>query len=330
MTALLRVVEAGPLSSLQDAGRPGLMRYGVPRSGPMDGEALSLANAALGNPPDATALEVSSGGLVLDCVEGALSVALVGEGFHAACGGIRHEANVVLSLLPGERLAIRSSGGSWAVLALAGRIEVAEWLGSRSTHALSGLGGGLLRAGQEIRLSEATLRPERHGVLDPLPRPTGLLRVTLGPQERFFSAETLSRFLDEPFRISSARDRMGQRLDGPPLPVRALDMPSEAVLRGSVQVSGDGVATVLMADHQTTGGYPRIATVIGPDLDTLARMRPGDAVRFAAVSPAEATGITRAVHEARMERLARSAAPRDLSARLAGANLIGGVVDARD
>lgn len=331
MIARLRIHEAGPLASVQDGGRPGLMRFGVPQSGPMDRLAFAMANAALGNPKGAAALEIPPAGLVLDCVSGALSVALAGGGFRATCAGVTRDGASVFPLRAGDRLALRPGDwGNWAVLAVAGRLAVPAWLGSAATHTASGLGAGLLRPGMTLEVTRASLRPERHGPFAPLPRPDGRLRVVIGPQERFFSPELVQALLTKPFRISAARDRMGQRLDGPRLPPLAIDMPSEPVLRGSVQVAGDGVATVLMADHQTTGGYPKIATVIGPDLDALARMRPGEVLHFQAIHPDQAVRIARAIHEARMTRLAALAGPRDPGLRLAQANLIGGVVDARD
>lgn len=331
MTARLRLLEVGPLSSVQDGGRPGLMRFGVPGSGPMDRLAFAMANAALGAPPGAAALEISAGGLVAELEGAPLTLALAGGGFRIRAGGVPRTGASAFPLYPGERIEIRAGDwGSWAVLAVAGRLLVPDWLGSCATHAISGLGGGLLRAGGEITITEPRLLAERHGAFPPPPRPEGVLRVVPGPQERFFDPAALATLLGQPFRLSPARDRMGQRLEGPALRPLSLDMPSGGVLRGSVQVAGDGVATVLMADHQTTGGYPRIATVIGPDLDLLAQMRPQDALRFVAVTPAEAIRIVRADHDARQARLADLAAPRDLAHRLARANLIGGVVDARD
>ncbi len=120
------------------------------------------------------------------------------------------------------------------------------------------------------------------------------MRCTLGPQDRFFAAETLTTFTTARFEMSDAFDRMGLRLRGPALmPAAALSIPSEPILRGSVQVSGDGTATVLLSDHQTTGGYPKIATVLADDLDAFVQCRPRDAVMFQAISPAEAIAITR-------------------------------------
>ena len=129
----------------------------------------------------------------------------------------------------------------------------------------------------------------------------------MGPQDEAFTAEALAAFLSQPFRLTDAGDRMGVRLAGPPLDLAVpLDMPSHGVLRGSVQVAGDGVATVLLADHQTTGGYPRIACVIDADIDRFAQLRPRDAVMFEAVTPQaavahiRATSVTRARREARL------------------------------
>jgi allophanate hydrolase len=118
--------------------------------------------------------------------------------------------------------------------------------------------------------------------------------VVLGPQDRFFGQAAVAAFLGAPYRLTEAYDRMGVRLSGPSLaPEAALSIPSEAILRGSVQVAGDGVPVLLLADHQTTGGYPKIATAVDGDLDGFAQLRPGDPVRFRAVLPAEAVALAR-------------------------------------
>ena len=141
--AELLVRFAGPHASVQDGGRPGMMRYGVPGSGPLDRLAFAAANLALGNPPGAPGIEVSLGGLVLECLSGSLGLAVAGGGFitdHAGCKGGSWQ---VATLRAGEQLAIRPAHwGSWCYLAFAGSLECGEWLGSASTHALSGLGGG--------------------------------------------------------------------------------------------------------------------------------------------------------------------------------------------
>lgn len=307
-TVRCRVAFAGPYVSVQDGGRPGLMRFGVPASGAMDRLALAAANLALGNPAGAPVIEISLGGLTLDCTEGALTLALAGGGFIAEAAGHRLGAWTVFSLRAGERLIIRPGPwGSWTYLSFAGRLVAQRWLGSAATHAISGLGGGLIRSGQDVLIEAAELRPAREGEI-PCPvfaRPRPDLAVTLGPQERFFGAQGIATLLDGPYTLTDAYDRMGVRLGGPPLlPEAALSIPSAPIPRGSVQVAGDGTPTVLLADHQTTGGYPKIATVLDAELDGFVQLRPRDRVHFRAVSPAEAVALARHRAKARESYLA--------------------------
>jgi allophanate hydrolase len=298
--ALLHIDFAGPHVSLQDGGRPGHMRFGVPASGPMDRLAFAAANLALGNPADQAGIEVSAGGLALTCREGTVTLAIAGGGFIVQTGGQRLGSWTVLTLVEGDRLTLRPGPwGSWAYLAFAARIDAPPWLESLSTHAASGMGGGAIVSGQDLILSGAETRPGRHGPI-PCPvmaRPRHRLRCVPGPQDRFFAAEVMEDLARVVFQVSEAYDRMGTRLKGPALPpLNALGIPSEPILRGSVQVSGDGVPTVLMADHQTTGGYPKIATVLGCDLDAFAQCRPRDRVGFVPVTPDDALMIARAEH----------------------------------
>jgi biotin-dependent carboxylase-like uncharacterized protein len=295
--AVFRVGFAGPLVSIQDGGRRSLMRFGVPASGPMDRKAFAIANRALGNPAGAAGVEVSMGGLVLNCIAGATSLAIAGGGFIVECDGAKLGSWTTLPIRAGQSLTIRPGPwGSWTNLAFAGRLNATDWLGSAATHTLSGLGGGKLTPRQEITVTGTSVLTD---VPQPLPcpvwaRPRPQLHVVLGPQDRYFSAETIADFLTLPFHATSAYDRMGMRLRGPVIaPEAALGIPSEAILRGSVQVSGDGVPTVLLADHQTTGGYPKIATVLSDDLDGFVQLRANDALRFQAISAAQAVAMAR-------------------------------------
>jgi allophanate hydrolase len=295
--AVLRVVQAGPHVTVQDGGRFGAMRFGVPASGPMDRKALIVANTALGNAPGAAGIEVSLAGLVLECVAGAVTMAAAGGGFILDLDGDRLGSWSVFTLRAGQRLAVRRGPwGAWCCLAVTGRIAGAGWLGSLATHGSSGLGGGRLAAGAELRIEGAEAHPGWHRAL-PCPvsaRPRPLLHAVAGPQDRFFPPEALLALQHEPFTLTAAYDRMGVRLSGPALrPQGALAIPSEPILRGSVQVAGDGVPAVLLADHQTTGGYPKIATVISDDLDGFAQCRPGQVLRFRLVSPEQAVSIAR-------------------------------------
>ena len=286
MTAVMSIRFAGPHVSVQDAGRPGLARFGVPQSGAMDRLALAAALVALDQPQGA-AIEVSLGGLQLDCLEGEVSFAMAGGGFIVDHAGQKGGSWQVATLRAGQRLTVRRGPwGAWCYLAFAGALMVPEWLGSRATHSQSGLGGGRLETGGRLVIEGARRLPDRAIPCPAFARPLAQIRATLGPQDRFFAADQIAALQGAVWRLSAAYDRMGVRLDGPRLTVQgALDMPSEPVARGSVQVAGDGVATVLLADHQTTGGYPKIATVLDADLDRFAQVRPGDALRIALVTP---------------------------------------------
>jgi allophanate hydrolase len=193
--------------------------------------------------------------------------------------------------------------GSWCYLALAGEVEAKPWLGSKSVNPAWSVSGSRLQAGDEIRITGArpgTLAPQRI----PTPvfaRPSQIIHVVPGPQERFFAAEAFARFYGETFAASSQYNRQGIRLEGPPLAIStALDMPSEPIARGAVQVDGSGQASVLMADHQTTGGYPKIATVISADQDRLAQHRPHGRFRFTSTTAEDAIARLRR-REARIE-----------------------------
>lgn len=295
MTALLEVLQAGPHVTYQDAGRPGLMRYGVPASGPMDRKALTIANIALGNPVGATGIEVSLGGLTLLCRQGPVTLAIAGGGFIVTLNDLRLGAWAVLTLRPQDRLTIRPGPwGSWCCLAIAGEIQALTWLKSASTHASSGLGGGRLIVGDQITINQPRTAPSRAIPCPVWARPRHQINVTLGPQQAVFRPEAIQTLLTSTYRMTGAFDRMGMRLSGPALtPENALGIPSQAVTRGAVQVAGDGVPTVLLADHQTTGGYPKIATVLDDDTDALAQLRPGDPLAFTAISPARAIQLAR-------------------------------------
>jgi allophanate hydrolase len=329
--ARLRVRACGPLVSYQDGGRFGLMRYGVPASGPMDRLAHAAAQAALGRPLGATAIEVSLGGLDLWCDSGAVTFGITGGDFQVLHGEAAVRSWCVRTLRAGERLAIRPGRwGSWATLAFAGELVCPLWAGSAATHIGSGLGGGALATGADIVVRQAQVVEAREGEL-PVPdiaRARTLARVVLGPQTAQFGPEATDGLLSEPFTVTAACDRMGMRLAGPVLPLRdALSIPSEPVVRGSVQVAGDGVASILLADHQTTGGYPKIATLLSSDTDGVAQLRPQERLRFQAVTTEEAIALVRAQAQAARRYLQEVGQVRgSLDERLMRENLISGVV----
>lgn len=295
MTARFRVDFAGPLVTVQDGGRPGLMRFGVPASGAMDRKALMLANHALGLPLDSPCIEVSRGGLRLTCLEGAETLAICGGGFIVERGDDRFGSWQVIGVRAGDTLTLRPGPwGNWCCIAFAGGLEVPRWLGSAATHAASSLGGGVLKTGDEVASGGGAAKADRALTCPVWARARAQPRLIAGPQDRFFAPETLASLTGATFAVTPQGDRMGVRLAGPALaPKGALAIPSEPVLRGSVQVAGDGVATVLLADHQTTGGYPKIATLLDDDTDGFAQLRPGAALRFRLISPDDALAAAR-------------------------------------
>jgi biotin-dependent carboxylase-like uncharacterized protein len=308
-TAHLTITHAGPQISIQDQGRPGLMRYGVPASGPMDRLAFQVANAALGNRANSPAIEVSLGGLTLHCSEGPISFAVTGGGFQVLLNDQRLGSWCVDTLHAGQTLCIRPGRwGSWCYLAFAGQLHSNRWLGSAATHGPSGLGGGKLQTGGSLQIDWAETRPDRHATI-PCPvssRPRHGIRIVLGPQDRFFTSQTIATLQSSPFTLTDAYDRMGVRLSGPSLrPDAPLDMPSEAIARGAIQVAGDGVATVLLADHHTTGGYPKIATILSADLDGFTQLRSRDAVTFQSITPQAAISARRTRQHMQANYLAR-------------------------
>ena len=320
---------AGPLVTFQDIGRPGNMRYGVSASGPMDIVSFEAANAVLGNDTKQTAIEISLGGLILQCHEGSITLAITGGDFLIEYQGQKISSWTVLTLQKGERLSVRAGkSGSWAYLAFSGKLNVKDWLNSSSTHSTSGFGGGVLKTGQKFTLTDASNQENRIGpILKPNFYTNDLIHAVLGPQDQYFMNTAIKIFSNSIFKVSDNYDRMGMQLTGPKLELKsALSIPSEPVVKGSIQVSGDGIPTILLADHQTTGGYPKIATVISSDINRLVQFRSNQSVEFILISSNEALQKTRKFLDMKEKYLQKISISRGtLEQRLMSENLIGGV-----
>lgn len=320
---------AGPLVTFQDIGRPGNMRYGVSASGPMDIISFEAANAVLGNETKQTAIEISLGGLILQCHEGSITLAITGGDFLIEYQGQRISSWTVLTIKKGERLSVRAGkSGSWAYLAFSGKLNVKDWLNSSSTHSTSGFGGGALKTGQKFTLSDASNQENRIGpILKPNFNTNDLIHAVLGPQDQYFMNTAIKIFSDSIFKVSDNYDRMGMQLIGPKLELkRALSIPSEPVVKGSIQVSGDGIPTILLADHQTTGGYPKIATVISSDINRLVQFRSNQSVKFILINSNKALQKARKFLDMKEKYLQKiSISKGTLEQRLMSENLIGGV-----
>jgi len=320
---------AGPLVTFQDIGRPGNMRYGVSASGPMDIVSFEAANAVLGNDTKQTAIEISLGGLILQCHEGSITLAITGGDFLIEYQGQKISSWTVLTLQKGERLSVRAGkSGSWAYLAFSGKLNVKDWLNSSSTHSTSGFGGGVLKTGQKFTLTDASNQENRIGpILKPNFYTNDLIHAVLGPQDQYFMNTAIKIFSNSIFKVSDNYDRMGMQLTGPKLELKsALSIPSEPVVKGSIQVSGDGIPTILLADHQTTGGYPKIATVISSDINRLVQLRSNQNVEFIIINSNEALQKTRKFLDMKEKYLQKISTSRGtLEQRLMSENLIGGV-----
>ena len=320
---------AGPLVTFQDIGRPGNMRYGVSASGPMDIVSFEAANAVLGNETKQTAIEISLGGLILQCHEGSITLAITGGDFLIEYQGQKISSWTVLTIQKGERLSVRAGkSGSWAYLAFSGKLNVKDWLNSSSTHSTSGFGGGVLKTGQKFTLTDASNQANRIGpILKPNFNTNDLIHAVLGPQDQYFMNTAIKIFSDSIFKVSDNYDRMGMQLTGPKLELKsALSIPSEPVVKGSIQVSGDGIPTILLADHQTTGGYPKIATVISSDINRLVQLRSKQNVEFIIINSNEALQKTRKFLDMKEKYLQKISTSRGtLEQRLMSENLIGGV-----
>ena len=320
---------AGPLVTFQDIGRPGNMRYGVSASGPMDIVSFEAANAVLGNETKQTAIEISLGGLILQCHEGSITLAITGGDFLIEYQGQKISSWTVLTLQKGERLSVRAGkSGSWAYLAFSGKLNVKDWLNSSSTHSTSGFGGGVLKTGQKFKLTDASNQENRIGpILKPNFYTNDLIHAVLGPQDQYFMKTAIKIFSNSIFKVSDNYDRMGMQLTGPKLELKsALSIPSEPVVKGSIQVSGDGIPTILLADHQTTGGYPKIATVISSDINRLVQLRSNQNVEFILINSNEALQKTRKFLDMKEKYLQKISISRGtLEQRLMNENLIGGV-----
>ena len=340
--AALRIISAGPGTTLQDAGRHFYLRFGITAAGPMDPLAHATANLAVGNARGATAIEVTLGGIEVTAEGRPLAIAIAGGDFAISLDGRPLPSGcVLLTLDPGAVLKIRAGqGGAWCYLAIAGRLDVSEVLGSHATHTRTGLGGidgRALRAGDRLRVAPSGAAAVSLGVYAAmfaapwLDRPPGIIRVVLGPQEDYFAEDQIAAFRDGPWRVSTKADRMAFFIDGPTLThIRGYNIVSDGIVMGAIQVPGNGRPIVLMADRQSTGGYPKIATVIGPDLGRLAQTRAGAEFRFEIVSVEQAVAARRAEAAALasgivVEPLVRT----NLSSEfLLGLNLIDGVVAA--
>ncbi len=289
---MIEILSGGILSTIQDQGRYGYRQYGVPISGAMDRYAFRVANILVGNEEEAAGIEATFYGLKLRSFTDT-RIAITGGDLSPQINdqpvpmwtSIRLPKDGVLSFR-------RLRSGFRAYVAVQGGIDIPTLMNSRSTMAKAVFGGtgGALKSGDRLKIGKKWTRTKMDGRTLPdrfIPKYStqNELRVVLGPQADYFSPETVKVFLGSEYTITPQSDRQGYRLTGPALRhVRSYDVITEAVWPGVVQVPGDGFPILLLADAQTTGGYPKIGSVISVDLDKLGQAKPSDKIRFKSVS----------------------------------------------
>lgn len=336
----IEILSTGPGLTIQDTGRPGFQKYAVVRSGAMDRIALEAGRLLLDNPPDAAVLELSGASLRFKVRGGPARIALSGAPATTICDG--HHLRWPGSFELAEESIVTISPpakGNYSYVHVDGGVRTEPVMGSRSTHVRSGLGGldgRFLSNGDMLPLA-----PWSEGIANLcLPEQgyfgSDTIRIVAGANGDLYSEDEWRRFLGTTFAVTAQKDRMGARLssDPPALPSdRGLSGISDAVVRGDIQVDGSGTATVLLADHQPTGGYPRIATIITADFECFAQLPTNARFQFRLISQEEALAALRTRQDER-NALASQAQPLriDLAARhdLLSFNLVGGAVSSDD
>ncbi len=299
----LEIIAAGVHTTIQDRGRFGFQDVGLPAAGPLDRISFRLANALVGNPPGTPALEMLLQGPTVKVGADCVRVALVGGDaeIQIRSGNARIvPAGHSVRLARDEVFRIGALGNSiCAYLAIEGGPEIPPVLGSASTYvrgAIGGFEGRRLRAGDSVplKLTGVDVRRE-YALAQPLDLALDQpIRVVLGPQADYFTPAAVQTFLSADYTVSPQADRMGYRLEGPALAhAKGYNIVSDGIVAGAIQVPGSGLPIVLMVDHQTTGGYPKIATVISADIPVIGRRKPGRPIRFVAVGVREAESLRR-------------------------------------
>lgn len=295
--AVLTIVRPGMLTTVQDLGRWGHQSQGVPVAGPMDAYSHRLANRLAGNDAYAAALEITLIGPELEAdVEVVCAVA--GAPFQLSLNGMPVAMSVPFVVPAGGRLKFGNRlAGARATLAVRGGVDVPAVLGSRATSIISRMGpfgGRALVAGDVLPIGRAVAQPQGSGAPLRIPHGGARVRVLMGPHDAMFTAEARQTLSSSRYVITPQSNRMGYRLEGQPLThVAAADILSDATPIGSLQVPASGQPILLMADRQTTGGYPKIATVITADLPLAGQLAPGDWIEFVPVSRAIAIDALR-------------------------------------
>jgi len=307
----LHIITPGILTTVQDAGRFGHQAAGFSVSGPMDADALYAANILVNNPPNSACLEMTFLG-VTAVFDRKTWFAVTGADMSPTLNGKPVAAYQAQEAKPGDKLVLGpAKNGKYTYLAVAGGIDVPVVMDSRSTNLKCGIGGyqgRKLAAGDDLPLCVTGDFLDNH-YKKHLPPPeyggSVTLRVVPGPQAHFFTPQGLADFTAETYTLLPESDRMGARLSGKPIEAgHGVDIISDAIALGAVQIPASGTPIIMLADRQTTGGYAKIGTVISPDIPKLAQSMPGTEVRFQFISVEQANKLYRQ-HQKERKKIAR-------------------------
>ena len=305
MNPHLRVIEPGLCTTVQDLGRQGCQSMAVPESGIRDSVSLRIGNALVGNHDGTEGLEISLIGPTLEVKADSVRIVL--------CGTDTGQIEIVepdQRVVPSWQSVKLTRGTIFKVvkfekttfgccLAVEGGFDLPTVLDSKSTFLLGGMGGfkgrPLRKDDELLLLNNSAVPRDEQMLVQPVDLGSDdIIRVILGPQDDYFEPESIHSFLETPYLLSFKSDRVGFRLEGPPLKhSKGFNIVSDGIARGAVQVPGNGLPIILFNDHQSTGGYPKIANVISTDLPKLGRMRLQTSIRFTSVSVEEAEDIKR-------------------------------------
>ncbi len=292
---VFNVLKPGFFTTVQDLGRQGYLKYGVPISGAMDTFSLTAANLLVANNPDNACLEITLIGPELQALT-KTQIAITGGAISPKINGQNVPMWKTLNIQEGDIISFgKMESGCRVYLSIRGGINTPLVLGSRSTYVRGGIGGingRQLKTGDIIEGSKTPLLKVEYKMPEELvPQFTNHIKahVIMGPQDDMFTEEGINTFLSSHYKVTSEADRMGYRLEGPPIEHKAkAEIVSDALLPGAIQVPKNGKPIVIMRDAQTTGGYPKIAVTITSDLSMLGQAKPNDAIEFSKITMTEA------------------------------------------
>jgi biotin-dependent carboxylase-like uncharacterized protein len=298
----MTVLQPGVLSLLQDNGRFGQHRLGLTNGGPVDREAFHYCNRILQNPPGSTCIEISGGGLQL-VSEVDTWLCLAGASMPLSINDEVRNSWEALPVQEGDMVRIGfARSGCRAYLGVADGFQVAPCFGSTATvvrEQIGGLHGTALAAGDRLPCT-ATVARKRHFLAErerPRYQQRLTVRVIPGYQQHYFSRAAQRQFFGSAYRVSERCDRMGYRLEGAPINCEIDSLLSEGICLGAIQLPPDGQPIVLLNDHQTIGGYPKMGTALSLDVSRLSQLVPGSTVHFAAITPCTARRALRLAHD---------------------------------